>query len=129
MGAPYWYGTIGYEYSISQIVEDLNVNILAQGIFQRIHYEEEVSSTNFNHIFQEASMLRVEFSYQNSYRLILSHIYDYKIKHYLFQPEFEANVIDGLSLGLRADIMEGPIESLWGKFSNNRIQFRAKYHF
>ena len=129
MGAPYHYAVIGLDKNISDFIGDIDVFLTAQYIYQNIRSDYEVTSFNFNHIFQNALMGKMNLSLTNRLKVETTFVYDFKADHYLIMPEINLKPDDGFILSFKSYLTGGSEDALFGSYQNNRIQFIARYDF
>lgn len=129
MGSPFHYGVVGIDKNVTDFIGNVDLLLNVQYIYQKILSDYEVNSFNFNHIFQNAIMGRVDLGFTNRFKLQTTGVYDFAAGHYIVIPELNLKPEGGFKISVKSYFTGGDKESLFGSYSNDRLQVIAKYYF
>lgn len=129
MGAPFHYAVAGVDKNMADVVGEMDLMVTVQYIYQHIATNHEVSSFNFNHIFQQALMLRADVGITSRLSLETTGLYDFKADHYVVMPVLTYQPKGGVNLSLKSYITGGEDDALFGSYANNRLQLLARFYF
>jgi hypothetical protein len=129
---PYFQYVLGFDRTFSNVIGDKDIFVIIQWIHELESKNVEYSGKDFNHLFQENIMSRIEMELSRDIKFSLQAVYALKYEDFYIRPEFKYNISDGLNLSLSADILDGnkSKNGLFASYSDNdRIQIKLKYNF
>jgi len=130
---PYFQYVVGFDRTFSRVLGDNSLMLIVQWMHD-INTDENVkySGRDFNHLFQENAMARLELDISGTTKVSLQGIYALKYEDFYIKPKIAHNLSDGLNLVLSADLLGGEKAKdglLSGYSDNSRVQVKMKYGF
>ncbi|MHA2284196.1 MAG: DUF1302 family protein [Promethearchaeota archaeon] len=129
---PYLQYVLGVDYTFRDLLPNKDLFVLLQWV-QEVQIPDRniiYGITDLNHVFRKSLMGKADLSFGEYTKITFEDIFNVETEDWWVQLGFEKSIVDGVNLYAFIDLLDGPQDSFFGTFKDNRrVQVKLKYNF
>jgi len=129
-GPDHFQYVLGAERTFGDMMGSGGTFVLVQWIQSVLPGDFEAAPLDFNHLFQKATMARVQHNVTAAAQIVVEGLYEWKRGGYYLQPAASYRFGSQVRVEALVDLLGGRKGEFFGLFADNkRFQFRVRYSF